>query len=333
MQGVILAAGRGARLHPLTQRRSKAMVPVAGKPLVARVLDQLVAAGLREFVIVVAPEDEALITYLAQPAPKLHLQLVPQPQRLGMADALRCAAPWIEGDFVLAACDNLVPPEHLEQLLAAWQATPRPDAVLSLLPVPRETLGSVGVVVLEGERVVQIVEKPRPEEAPSTIVAVPLYLFSRRLLDYLPDLPLSPRGEYELPTALQRLLEAGGRVVGVTMAWRLTVTNIADLLAVNRYYLTHEPQPVAPAAVGPGTSFQPPVRVEPGVVIGPGCQLGPYVCLERDCRIGAGAIVREALVLRGATVPAQAVVVGTVVESPLETGIGQARGAAPPTGI
>lgn len=314
MQGVILAAGRGARLQPLTQRRSKAMVPVAGKPLVARVLESLVAAGLREFVVVIAPEDQELVRYLAETPPAVHLQFVPQPQRLGMADALRCAAPLISGDFVLAACDNLVPPEHVERLLAAWQASPRPAAVLSLLPVPWETLGSVGVVVLEGERVVRIVEKPRPEEAPSNIVAVPLYLFSPWLLDFLPELPLSPRGEYELPAAIQRLMEAGGHVVGVTPAWRLTVTNAADLLAVNRYYLAREPQPVMPAAVGPGTRLHPPLRVEPGVVIGPGCQIGPYVCLERDCRIGAGATVREALVLRGASVPAQAVVDGAVVE-------------------
>lgn len=94
----------------------------------------------------------------------------------------------------------------------------------------------------------------------------------------------------------------------------MTLTCPADLLALNRYFLRHDPTCATIEAGLPGdTTIIPPVRIEAGVELGPGCRIGPEVCLEACSRVGAGATLRRAVVLRGAVVAAGAVVAGVVL--------------------
>jgi NDP-sugar pyrophosphorylase family protein len=307
VQGVILAAGKGSRLHPITLRRSKAMVPILGRPLVERVMEDLYANGVRDFILVVSPDDRDIVRYFRRESTlDADVRFVYQVERLGMADALRRAVPLLESDFILSACDNLTSAEYVGQMLAAWESEPRPNAVLSLMPVSRDRISSTGIVELDGEWVTRIVEKPSPDEAPSNVSSLPLYCFGHAVLDYLPEVQLSPRGEYELQDAIQMLVERQGRVRGVFVERRLTVTGPADLLNINRLYLIsgdERPQ-LAPNTVGPNTRLITPLHIDSGVVIGADCTIGPNVYIERDCRIGTGSHIRDALILRGAEVPA-----------------------------
>jgi len=316
MQGVILAAGKGSRLHPITLQRSKAMVPVLGKPLVERVMEDLRANGVDDFVLVVSPDDRDIQRYFRDESTlEADVRFVYQTERLGMADALRKAVPLLSGDFMLSACDNLTSADYVGQMLAAWQQEPRPNAVLSLMPVSRDRISSTGIVELDGEWVMRIVEKPTPEEAPSNLSSLPLYCFGQKLLDYLPQVELSPRGEYELQDAIQMLIEREGRVRGVFVERRLTVTGPADLLQINRHYLLSgddRPQ-LAPSTVGPNTRLVTPLHIESGVVIGADCTIGPNVYIERDCQIGTGSNIRDAVVLRGVQIPAGSRIADQVV--------------------
>jgi NDP-sugar pyrophosphorylase family protein len=316
MQGVILAAGKGSRLHPITLQRSKAMVPVLGKPLVERVMEDLHVNGVDDFVLVVSPDDRDIVRYFRFDSTiEADVRFVYQVERLGMADALRQAAPLIEDDFVLSACDNLTSAEYVGQMLAAWKTEPRPHAVLSLMPVALDKISSTGIVELDGEWVLRIVEKPKPEEAPSNVSSLPLYCFGQTVLGYLPEVQLSARGEYELQDAIQMLIEREGRVRGVFVERRLTVTGPADLLNINRLYLRSggdQPQ-LAPKTVGPNTCLITPLHIESGVVIGADCTIGPNVYVEQDCEIGTGSYIRDAVVLRKVIVPAGARIVDQVV--------------------
>jgi len=317
MQGVILAAGKGSRLQPITLQRSKAMLPILGRPIVERVMENLQANGVQDFILVVSPEDREIIRYFrSESTLQADVRFVFQPQRLGMADALSRATLLIEGDFCLSACDNLTSPDDVGALLAAFHGEPRPNAVLTLMPVSREQVSSTGIVALEGgEWVTRIVEKPRPEQAPSNMASLPLYCFTQRILSYLQEVKPSPRGEYELQDAIQMLIERDGRVRGSFIHHRLTLTSPADLLAINCHYLeggNHHPQ-LAPLTVGAGTHLITPLRIEEGTIIGQGCTIGPNVYIERECQIGAGATIRDAVVLRRASVPVGAKVVDQVV--------------------
>lgn len=315
MQAVILAAGKGSRLHPITLRRSKAMVPILGKPIVERVMETLVENGVREFILVISQQDGEVGRYFReQTTLKAAIQFVIQPKRLGMANALSQAAPHIRDTFILSACDNLIPASHVAELLAA-QRTTAASATLSLMEIDPSLAGRTGVVEFSNGRIRRIVEKPAPGEAPSNVASLPLYVFTPKLLEYLPEVKPSSRGEYELQDAIQMLIDRGGYVTGVFTGHRLQLTNAADLLALNRHYLTtgdNTPQ-LAPQSVGQHTHLITPLRIEEGTTIGPGCVIGPRVYIERNCRIGADVLIKDAVILRDTIIEDGRQVVGEVV--------------------
>ena len=89
MQGVTLAAGKGSRLQPITLTRSKAMVPILGKPVVERVMEDLAANGVDDFILVVSPDDRYITRYFRRESElNADVRFVYQPERLGMANAL-----------------------------------------------------------------------------------------------------------------------------------------------------------------------------------------------------------------------------------------------------
>lgn len=316
MQGVILAAGKGSRLHPITLKRSKAMLPILGRPMVERVMETIYANGIRDFVLVVSADDKDIVQYFNRECSlPIQVRFVVQQERLGMANALRQAASFIEGDFVLSACDNLTSAGHVGELLACHRAHAGAGATLSVMPIPEEEIGRTGIVALADGKVVRIVEKPSREEAPSNIASLPLYVFSPRVLDFLPGVKRSPRGEYELQDAIQALIEQDGGVYPVFIEQRLTVTGPKDLLAINQRYLVagQDCPQLAPFTVGPNTHLITPLRIEESTIIGRDSVIGPRVYIERDCRIGDGVGLRDAVVLRGATVPDGASIANEVV--------------------
>jgi NDP-sugar pyrophosphorylase family protein len=316
MQAVILAAGKGSRLHPITTNRSKAMLPILGKPIVERVMEHLVVNGIDHFILVISLDDQHIRRYFRQESHiKADVRFAYQARPLGMANALQCAAPLLSGDFMLSACDNLTSADHVRQMLALWQANPQPNAILTLMPVPPKSTLSTGIVALDGPWVQRIVEKPGPEHAPSNIASLPLYCFSLKILDYLAEVPLSPRGEYELQDAIQMLIKRDGCVRGLTVASRLTLTSPADLLSINRHYLiagNDHPQ-LQPQTVGANTHLIAPLYIEPGTLIGENCTIGPNVYIERDCQVGDGASIQDAILLRSSNIPGGAVIADQVV--------------------
>jgi NDP-sugar pyrophosphorylase family protein len=292
------------------------MVPILGRPIVERVMEAIHANGIKDFILVVSQDDQDIVKYFDEESElEVNITFVVQEERLGMANALQRAAPFIYQDFVLSACDNLAPVEHVAELIEHQQADEAIHATLSLMRIDPSSVGRTGIVDLVDGRITNIVEKPRPEEATSNIASLPLYVFTSRILDYLPQVPLSPRGEYELQDAIQMLITKDGGVQGVFVKSRLTLTGPDDLLAINRHYLLNgydRPQ-LAPFTVGNSTHLITPLRIEKGTVIGEGCVIGPRVYIERDCRIGSNVTIKDAVVLRESVIEDGAMVIGQVV--------------------
>jgi NDP-sugar pyrophosphorylase family protein len=292
------------------------MLPILGKPIVERVMENLASNGIDDFILVVSRDDRYITRYFRfESQIEGDIRFVYQPERLGMADALRWASPLIEEDFILSACDNLIPPQHITQMLTLFNSDPPLNAVLSLMRVPPEQIGSSGIVALEGDQVTLIVEKPKLDEAPSDIASLPLYCLSHKILDYLPEVPLSPRGEYELQNAIQMLIDHHGNARGLMTPSRLSLTRPADLLAINRHFLINGdtlPQ-LQPQTVGPNTKLVTPLHIEIGTVIEENCCIGPNVYIERDCRIGANSVIKDAILLREAVVTQGSQVIDKVV--------------------
>jgi len=265
---------------------------------------------------VVSQDDRHITRYFHRESSfQADVRFVYQPQRLGMADALRWAIPLIQGDFILSACDNLVSNQDIARMLQRWGSSPRPNAILSLMEVPPEQIIRSGIVRLDGERVSCIIEKPSLEQAPSNIASLPLYYFSERLLEYLPEVRPSARGEYELQDAIQMMIDRLGDVYGMMIDSRLTLTSPADLLEINRHFLINgdnHPQ-LQPQTVGANTHLITPLHIERGTVIGEDCTIGPNVYIEGNCQIGAGALIRDAIILRESIVQPGAQIIDLVV--------------------
>ena len=320
MQGVILAAGKGTRLRPVTNVRSKAMAPVAGQPMVQRVLDLLVENEVRDFVIVVGPADRDIRAHFASPPSGISVRLVEQRERKGAAHALSLAAPHITGDFLLSACDNLVPSTHVAELLATHgesRGGQKVAATLSLMTVALDQVSTTGIVDWDGDarHVRRIVEKPTPAEAPSMISSLPLYIFAHQFLEYLPRVQPSPRGEYELQEAMQMLIDDGEWVTGAFTGGRVQLTTVDDLLRLNRLFLKQAPAPalLEDCTIDPTAVIYPPVHIAPRVTIGAHALVGPNAVIERGAVVEAEARVTNAVVLRGARVERGRAVVDEVV--------------------
>jgi len=306
MQAVILAAGRGTRLYPITKNRTKAMCPIAGKPIVERVMDTLVANGISEFILVISPDDSEILEYFELKSQiEAGIQFVHQGEQLGMGHALLQAAPYIQGDFVLSSCDNLVEEGVILHMLKMWAGDPQPNGVLALLEVGPAELTRMGVVKMDNEqRIICIVEKPTLEEAPSNIGSVPIYLFSNKMVEYLRKIQPSPRGEYELQDAMQELIENDGDVYGLLLPNRIDLTHPVDLLRLNLHFLVKDPpQPdIKMNNFGSGNRFVTPVFFDEDVSIGSDCIIGPNVYIESGAVINNGVRLRNCVILRGSQV-------------------------------
>lgn len=312
MKAVVLAAGRGTRLAPVTDDRSKAMVPVLGRPLVDRVVETLAINGLRQLVMVVGPNDEEIRHHFkAISALDLSVEFVIQEERLGMAHALGLAATLLDGPFVLSACDSLKPVEHVEALLGAGS---KADGALSLMDVPLKKVSTAAPVEMDGEGVIhRIVEKPRPEDAPSNTVSLPLYFLPYRALALLTEQGPSARGEFELQDAIQALINEGSEIVGVKTDSRLQVSTPEDLLDLNLRFLHETSGRCVPEALPDGTVILEPVWIDDGVVLGRSCRIGPDVVLEGGCVLGDGVTITRSMVLKSALVPGGLTIDGQVV--------------------
>ncbi|MBK5108886.1 MAG: NTP transferase domain-containing protein [Anaerolineales bacterium] len=304
-QSIILAAGKGTRLAPITNTRSKGMLPILGKPFLERIIRGMLSSGLRNFILVVNPEDHEIREYFQKEfSLDVQIQFIDQDGQLGTAHALRLAAPHITGDFFLSACDSLVPEGEMNLLVSTWSRYPGSQGLLSLDRIPQKDADKTGIVTLEGDKVSGIVEKPLPAEAPSNISSTPLYAFSSRILDYLSQLPISPRGEYELQGAIQMMIDEGQTVNGIFLKNRLTLTTAEDLLAINLDYLYAQVQRdrVVTKNIGSHTNLVEPVFIEEGVEIGSNCQIGPGVYIEKNVRIGDDVQLENVVVLRNTTI-------------------------------
>jgi NDP-sugar pyrophosphorylase family protein len=315
LMAVILAAGRGSRLHPITKNRTKAMAPVLGKPIIERVMDSMVINGIRSFIVVASQDDEEIIEHFSNRSQiKADIKIIQQPQPLGMGHALLQAAPDIDRNFMLSSCDNLVDPGEINQMLLTWNSE-LPNAILTTLQVGPENIIRMGIVEQEKNWISRIVEKPSLETAPSNIGSVPLYMFTQSFVDYLPEIEPSSRGEYELQDAIQLLIERDGYVRSFSLSGRRDLTTPADLLAINLYFFESSPlySMNDAARMGAGTLVKNPVFIETDVLIGSNCSIGPNVYIEHGCRIGNHVHLENIIILRGRTVPHGSIVENQVI--------------------
>ena len=310
-QAVVMATGRAMRLGPLTKDRPRAMLPVLGKPMVARIMDRLREAGVKRFIVVVGEQEGAVVTYLnASWVPDAKRSFVLQTESRGMAHALSLAAPMIDGPFLLASVDHLTPATHVSQLIKRFDDF-RGDVVLSTIAANNDDSGSHGAIVkADGQQVTSITDGTL---TPRTQAAFMLYACGPRLLNYLNEKPATQHPDPEMIDPMQTLIQDGGRVAYVTAEWRLSLINDLDLLTINKRFLREGRDTHILSELPGSVHILPPVRIDPRVSIGLNAKIGPNVYLESGASIGHDAVIWDSMVLRDATVQPDEVLHGQIV--------------------
>ena len=167
MQAVILAAGEGKRVRPLTRSRPKALLPVANRPIIEYVIEALVKNGIRDIVVVVGYRKEQVIRFLNQL--DMPISVVIQNKQLGTAHALKGAESLISGDFLLLPGDNYIDPHSIGRIREMKNA---------MLVTEHPSPSNFGVVLLKDGLVTQIIEKP--EHSPSFMVSTRHFFADKR---------------------------------------------------------------------------------------------------------------------------------------------------------
>jgi len=221
MQAVILAAGHGTRLRPLTDDRPKALVEVDGQPLLTHCMDSLAALGADEFVVVVGYLKQQIIEHYGDEYRGIPITYTHQREQLGLAHALLTAEEHVDDDFMLALADNVFR-ANLEEVVER-QRTDQADAAFLVEAVPHEDASRYGVVVTDERGAIEeVVEKP--EQPPSNLVMTGFYTFSPAIFHACHLVQPSARGEYELSDAIDLLVRSGRRIDAVLIdGWRIDV--------------------------------------------------------------------------------------------------------------
>lgn len=289
MQAIVPVAGIGTRLRPHTYTIPKALIPVAGKPILAHILDLLVPAGVDRLILVTGYLGGPIAGFVAENY-EFELHVAVQDRMGGLADAINRAAPFVEDEPVLVVLgDTLFNADLLS-------VTGSRTSMIATREV--DDPSRFGVVVLEDGRVSRLVEKP--EEPISNLAIVGVYYFTsaRRLMRATSELIESgrrTRGEFQLTDAMQRMLEDGEPFTVFPVRDWFDCGKPETLLETNRSLLERLECDIPGSLRSPeaGNSFHPPVHIASGVQIEK-CTIGPFASIGPGSRI-FGSTVRDSI--------------------------------------
>ena len=311
MKAVVLAAGEGQRMRPLTAARPKVMLPIASRPILEHLLNEVKAAGITDFVFVVGYCDKQVRGYFGD-GKKWGVKIAYSEQRkqLGTADAIRMVASIVDGNFLVINGDVIIDRADIKKLIKSTQST------MGVFEVQDPT--GLGIVEISKDKVVGIYEKT--QRPPSLMANAGLYLFTPEIFEAINKTEKSPRGEYEITDSLKILMhKKTGLHYFQLKSWQ-DFSYPWDLLRANETMMkTLKPQHLGEleenvfikgaVVIGKNTVVKSGVYIEGPVIIGEDCRIGPncYIrpstTIGNDCHIGAAVEIKNSIIMNGSDVP------------------------------
>ncbi len=310
MKAVILAAGQSSRLYPFAKDKHKSMISIMGKPLLEYTIERLKKNGIRELVIVVS-KDSSVEKYFSDGKKYgINIAYVTQPAPLGMGNALSLARDHIDGDFLLLHSYHFDVIDFIKDLIR----TQNNASKISLLAKKREDTFNQGVLRIEGDRVLDVVEKPAEGKEPSNLCVVGMYLISK---DFLNELQNTPVEQYQFEKALSafakkntvKFIEIESDTISLKFPW--------DLIQVKNYLLKNIKKSINKTAViaksaeiigeviidegatvMEGVRIKGPCYVGKNVIVGNNTLLRDGTCIEEGCTVGAFMEMKNTLVMK-----------------------------------
>ncbi len=311
MKAVILAAGEGKRMRPLTATRPKVMLPIVGKPILEHLLNEVKGAGVTEFIFVVGYCDKQVRSYFGS-GEKWGVKIAYSEQRkqLGTADAIRNVGGITGGNFLVINGDVIINRADIRKLIKGVQST------MGVFEV--EDPAGLGIVELSGEKVVGIYEKT--QRPPSRMANAGLYLFTPEIFEAIAKTEKSPRGEYEITDSLQILMRKKTGLGYIQLKswqdfsypWDLLRANETMMKTLKSLNLGEVEANVVlkdavvigkNAVIKSGAYIEGPVIIGEGCRIGPNCYIRPATTIGNDCHIGAFVEIKNSIIMSGSDVP------------------------------
>jgi glucose-1-phosphate thymidylyltransferase len=287
VKALVLAGGAGTRLRPLTHTGAKQLVPVANRPVLMYVMDNIADAGIRDIGVIISPETgkeiqaalgdgtswDAKFTFILQDRPG------------GLAHAVATARPYLDGsDFVMYLGDNLIG-MAIRETVTKFQSDRAVAASVMLKDVQNPSAFGVAEVDATG-KVTKLVEKPKDPK--SNLALVGIYLFRSSIHEAISQIQPSARGELEITDAISKLIELGGRVEFSRLtSWWLDTGKKDDLLIANQTVLDDWLKPEILGEVDAESQIIGRVRLERGAKVERSRIRGPVI-------IGKGAVITDA---------------------------------------
>jgi glucose-1-phosphate thymidylyltransferase len=320
VKGLILSGGAGTRLRPITHTSAKQLVPIANKPILFYGIEDMVEAGIKEVGIIIGAATGSEVRDAVGDGSRWGIEItyIPQADPLGLAHCVLIARDFLgDDDFVMYLGDNMLQQGLVEftqrfETARARASSPRPREGADATPAAQILLARVddprqfGVAALgpDGE-VVHLVEKP--QDPPSDLALVGVYLFDRHIHDAVDAIEPSWRGELEITDAIQWLIDNGHRVTHeVLVGWWIDTGKKDPLLQCNRLVL-ETLQPSVAGSVDAASSIEGRVVIEEGAEIVGSRVLGPAI-------IGSGARIRNSYVGPFSSIAADCEIVDSELE-------------------
>ena len=327
MKCVILAAGEGKRMHPLTFTKPKVMLPVANKPILEWNLLNAVDAGVKDFVFIVGYKSEKVRTYFGDGSRwGVNIRYLNQGKPMGTAHAVSLLKGLVD-DFIVMCGDTIFGCEDIKKII---------EHENSMGVVTVENPGQYGMVEISGDRVVKIREKERNVQ--SNLVNAGIYHFDRDVFGFIDKTGISPRGEYELTDSINLMIrEKTIKWIkleewrDVVYPWHLLDANAEILKNLGKRIdgdvekgavITGEVIIGKGTKVLSGSYIEGPVVIGENCKIGPNCYIRPYTSIGNGCRVGNACEVKNSIIMDGSKIPHQNYVGDSVIGSDCNLGAG-----------
>jgi UDP-N-acetylglucosamine diphosphorylase/glucosamine-1-phosphate N-acetyltransferase len=291
MKAIILTAGEGTRMRPLTITKPKTMLQVGGKPILQYNVESLRDAGVKDITMVVGYREEVIKNHFKDGSNHgVNINYVTQEERLGTAHAIGSTRNSVNGKFIILNGDIIVDPVLIEDLIQKYKSE-NARSVLVLTEV--DDPSSFGVVEIDGDKITNIIEKPAPGEAPSNLINAGIYLFDDHIFKAIEMTGKSQRGEYEITDSIQIQMENGEKVLGLRSKnnW-IDIGRPWELLDVNEHFLKDLKTDIQ-GEVENGATIHGPVFLGKNSIVRSGCYIMGPVYIGENCDIGPNTFLRK----------------------------------------
>jgi len=325
---VMLAAGQGKRIQPLTFTRPKVMLPIANKPLIEWNLLKAKKAGIKHFIFIIGYKSEMVRNYFKDGSDwDVHIEYVNQGTPRGTGHAIGVVEPFIDNDFIVLSGDTIFGTSDISKII---------EKNVSMGVYQVENPEEYGVVEIHEETVTKIHEKI--QNPLSKLINAGIYNFTREIFYYIKKTGLSSRGEYELTDSINNMIQDIQMNSIMIQQWR-DIGYPWDMFIANEEIL-NEFEPENKGTIESNATLKGPIMIDEGTIvmngsyiqgpviigknckIGPNCYIRPFTAIGDGCHIGAAVEIKNTIVMKNSNIPHHNYVGDSIIGSDCNLGSG-----------